>query len=175
MPPEDRTAEFLRLWNAGSRQVYSFILSILPNWADADDAFQETGKVLWDKFGEFRPGSNFMAWACRIAFLSTMELRRRKRRGPRLFSDAFAEAVERGFVQQAEALDARQVALAECMEKLSPRDRDLLRVRYEEGATTASAAARVGRSINAAYKAINRIHEALFHCIERTLRHEGNP
>jgi RNA polymerase sigma-70 factor (ECF subfamily) len=126
MIANDKTSEFVQEWNASSRQVYSFILSLLPNSADADEAFQETGRVLWERFGEFQSGTSFISWACRTAFLKAMELRRRKRRSPLVFSDAFVEAVERGFPQHVEALNARHAALTECMEKLSVSDRDLL-------------------------------------------------
>jgi RNA polymerase sigma-70 factor, ECF subfamily len=173
MTANDQAFEFLALWNASSRQIYSFILSVLPNWADADDAFQETGKALWERFGEFRPGSNFTSWACRIAFMRTRELRRRQRRGPVLFSDAFVNTAEYRCVNRAETLGARHAALSKCMEKLNPRELALLQSRYEDGGTTANTAARLGRSINAVYKAINRIHESLFYCIERTIHQES--
>ena len=169
----DRASEFVLQWNGSSRQVYAFILSLVRNSADADETLQETGRVLWEKFGEFRSGSNFTSWACRTAFISAMELLRRKRRSPLIFSDLFIKAVEEGFARHAEVLSDRHAALVECMEKLAPADRDLLRRRYEEGGTTATAAVGAGKSINVVYKAINRIHESLFHCIERSLRPEG--
>jgi RNA polymerase sigma-70 factor, ECF subfamily len=172
MKTKDQTSDFLALWNASSRQIYGFILSLLPNWSDADDAFQETGKVLWEKFDEFRPGSNFTAWARRIAYIRTMKLRCQKWRGPVVFSDAFADSVECDFVQHVETLNAQHAALAKCIEKLNPRDRALLESRYEEGGTAASAAARAGRSVNAVYKTMNRIHESLFHCVRRALRQD---
>jgi RNA polymerase sigma-70 factor, ECF subfamily len=173
MTTNDETSDFVGLWNASSRQVYAFILSLLANWADADEAFQETARVLWERFSEFRPGSDFTSWACRIAYLRAMELRRRKQRGPLAFSDAFVDTLEYDFVKHAEMFNARHAALIKCSEKLSARDRDLLQRRYKEGGTTANTAAEVNRSINAVYKALNRIHESLFHCIERALRQEG--
>ena len=49
-----------------------------------------------------------------------------------------------------EALDA-------CKQQLSQQDRDLIERRYQPGATTASVAAEVGRSVAAVYKAVVRI------------------
>jgi RNA polymerase sigma-70 factor (ECF subfamily) len=152
MTTNDKASDFVLEWNASSRQVYAFILSLLPNSADADEAFQETGKVLWEKFSEYQSGSSFTSWACRAAFISAMELRRRKRRSP---------------------LACGHSALIECMEKITTSDRDLLRRRYVDGGTVATVAAEVGRSIKVVYKELGRIHESLFRCIERTIRQEG--
>src|SRR5262245_28464343 len=60
--------EFVTLWSAHSRRVYAYIYSLVANWSDADDIFQETSIVLMQKFQEFEPGTSFFAWACRVAY-----------------------------------------------------------------------------------------------------------
>ena len=72
-------------------------------------------------------------------------------------------------------LDDRREALAGCIEKLGPRDRDLLARRFTDGATTQSTSEQVGRSVEAVYKALARIRQALFDCVQRTLAREGQP
>ncbi len=173
MDTKVQNPDFVLLWSASSKQVYAFILSILPNWADADEAFQDTGIVLWNKFAEFTPGTNFTAWACRVAYLRVLYLRRRKRRDPLPFSDAFLESMQDSFSASPASFNVRREALIQCIKKLSARDRDLLNRRYRKDATAATAAAEVNRSLNAVYKALSRIREALFYCIERTLHKEG--
>ena len=69
-------------------------------------------------------------------------------------------------------LDERRNALADCIEKLAPRQRQLLSHRYAAGATIKSAAAQVGQSVDAAYKALTRIREALFDCVSRRAAQE---
>ena len=172
-PTHDQTTDFVSLWTASSRQVYSFILSLLPHWADADEAFQETSRVLWEKFGEFEPGTDFTSWACRTAYYKVLDVRAHRQRGPLAFSDAFVAAVEEEAAAEQEAISPRHAAMLDCMEKLSESDRQLIYLRYREGATTADSAKKLGRSIDAVYKALNRVHQALFHCIERTVRSEG--
>jgi RNA polymerase sigma-70 factor, ECF subfamily len=66
-------------------------------------------------------------------------------------------------------LDERRDALAGCLEKLRPRDRGLLVHRFAEGATIQTAAAHDGRSVEAVYKALAKIRQALFDCVSRTL------
>jgi RNA polymerase sigma-70 factor (ECF subfamily) len=70
-------------------------------------------------------------------------------------------------------LDARRDALAGCIDKLPPRERELLTQRYAEGATTQSTAAAVGRSVDAVYKSLAKLRQALFDCVTRTLAREG--
>ncbi len=59
--------EFVRLLMANERRLLAYILTLLPHVADAQDVLQETSIVLWRKFGEYRPGSDFTAWAYRVA------------------------------------------------------------------------------------------------------------
>ena len=54
-------------------------------------------------------------------------------------------------------------------------DRDLLACRFADGATTQSASEHVGRSVEAVYKALAKIRQALFDCVQRTLARETRP
>jgi len=173
MQTPERTEEFVGLFTLNARRIYGFILSLQPNVADADEIFQETSTVLWRKFEQFESGTDFLAWACQIARYKVMSLRQRVGRERLQFSDEFVENVADESLLAGTALEPRHQALSRCIEKLNQRDRDLLLRRYQEGATTRSIAADVGRSVDAVYKALNRIHEALFQCIQRTLRAEG--
>ena len=170
-PP--RTQEFVQLFTRHARRIYGFIWTLRPNVVDAEEIFQETSAVLWDKFDQFEAGTDFMAWACRIAHYKVLSQQQRRQRDRLHFSEAFIETVAAENQACESTLDARQRALVECLKKLSERDRDLLERRYFAGATTKVVAEQVGRSVDAVYKALNRIHEALFQCIDRTLSVEG--
>src|SRR5262249_9510552 len=71
-------------------------------------------------------------------------------------------------------LNERRDALAGCLEKLSPRDRDLLGRRFADGATVQPTAAQVGRAAEAGYTAPAKIPQALFDCVSRPLAAEGH-
>jgi RNA polymerase sigma-70 factor (ECF subfamily) len=71
-------------------------------------------------------------------------------------------------------LDDRRAALGHCIEKLGPKDRDLLARRFTDGATTQTTAEQVGRSVEAVYKALAKIRQSLFDCVTRTLAREGH-
>jgi RNA polymerase sigma-70 factor (ECF subfamily) len=166
---------FLRLFLQNERRLYAYILTLLPNRADAEDVLQEASLVLWDKFDERHPPDDFAAWGCRIAYFKVLDFYKKSHRSRVRFSQAMLERVAETAVEQAAALqlDERRLALATCVEKLNPRDRDLLTRRFAEGATTQSTAAEVGRSVDAVYKALAKIRQALFDCVTRTLAQEG--
>lgn len=168
----DRTTEFVTLWSESGRQIYSYILSLLPNTHDADEVFSEVSRVLWEKFGEYRSGSNFRAWAMRIAYFKVLRYLDDRKHEPAVFDVEFLQVIHQVAGERSSALEAQYQALAECMKQLRPRDRQLLAIRYEKGATTQRAAEVLGRSADAIYKALQRIRSALFNCITARLAEE---
>ena len=42
-------------------------LALLPNEQDAQDVFQRTSLVLWQKFDQFDSDRDFLPWACGVA------------------------------------------------------------------------------------------------------------
>jgi RNA polymerase sigma-70 factor (ECF subfamily) len=165
---------FLRLFLRNERRIYAYIVTLLPNRADADDVFQEASIVMWDKFDDRHPPEDFAAWGCRIAYFKVLDYYRKRQRCRVRFSQAMLERVAETAIEQASVLqlDDRRDALAACLEKLPPRDQDLLERRFAPGSTTQSTAAAVGRSVDAVYKALAKIRQALFDCVTRTLRRE---
>lgn len=167
-PPGDGARrEIVRLLSENNRRIYAYLYTMLGNADDAEDLLQETCLTIWDKTDEFKPGTNFMAWALRIASHKAMNLIRKKGRAKVLFDQDVFESVARDASEITLELDARHDALRECMKKLQAQDRQILRSRYQEGATVASIATTSGRSVHAIYRALKRIHTALFDCVSR--------
>jgi RNA polymerase sigma-70 factor, ECF subfamily len=162
---------FLRLFLRNERRLYAYILTLLPRRADADDVLQEASLVMWDKFDPAAPPDDFAAWGCRIAYFKVLDFRKKRQRSRVLFSQETLERLAETAVEQTAGLqlDERREALADCLARLRPQDRDLLARRFAEGATTLSTAEQVGRSADAVYKALARIRQALFECVTRTL------
>jgi RNA polymerase sigma-70 factor (ECF subfamily) len=166
---------FLRLFLESERRLFAYILTLLPNRTDADDVLQEASLVMWDKFDADNPPTDFVAWGCRIAYFKVLDFYKKNRRSRVCFSQTMVERVAETAVEQAGTLqlDARRDALAACIEKLSSKDREVLMHRFALGATTESTAAELGRSVHAVYKALSKIREALFGCVNKSLAREG--
>lgn len=169
---DSRADEFVRLLGQHQRRLYLYVLTLVPNAADAEEVLQNTNLVLWREFGQFEPGTNFPAWACRVALNQVLAWRKKRQRDRLQFSDAFVEAVARE-VGDADELDDRACALAQCVEKLPTAQRDLIRLRYTEGGTIETVAARVNRTVEATYRALSRTRQTLHDCVTRQLAREG--
>jgi len=63
-------------------QMYSAALRYTRNPADAEDLVQETYVKAYDKFHQFRPGTNLKAWLYRILTNSYINRYRRQQRRP---------------------------------------------------------------------------------------------
>jgi len=164
-----RYEEFLRLFAAHESRVFAHVLTLLPHWADAEEVFQETCVVLWRSFDQFEIGTDFRAWACRIALHQVIAFRRKRKRERIRFGQDFIEVVAKEADEKAGDLNARLDALGGCIAKLRPRDQELLTLCYRSGATTKSVAERLGRPADTLYKALKRVRRSLFECINRTL------
>jgi RNA polymerase sigma-70 factor (ECF subfamily) len=170
MASEPQSPEaFVRLFSRHEARIHAYILTMVPNWADAADILQETSAVLWRKFEQFEPDTNFFAWACQVARLEVHSFRKRNRHQALAFSDEFIEAVAERATTLADQLEARQALLADCMEKLRSRDREMLRLRYVDGSSIDAVAKQTGRTMEAVYKALQRVRRQLFECTERAV------
>lgn len=166
---------FARLFAAHERRIYSYIFSLLGDWAAADDVFQETCVVLWTKHADFQPGTDFAGWACRIARFKVLKYRRQCRRRLPFVGGQFLETVAAARESQAESGPDWLSKLSECIDKLSPRDRRIIQGRYAEEQTIKQFAARIGLSANTAYKALCRIRGELLDCLQKAAAREEHP
>jgi RNA polymerase sigma-70 factor, ECF subfamily len=160
------------------RRLYGYIHVLVPNPHDAEDILQETCQVICEKFDEFTEGTDFAAWACQIAWWRVRAARTKYARSKVVFGDDILESLSNTATAMHDELNLRGEALTHCLEKLPPRDRQLVLTRYERGATVADAAERSGRTLEAAYKALMRIRKLLFDCVTHrlnTLITEGQP
>src|SRR4051794_41905793 len=69
-PPNeaDSRKRLMALMTRHQRQIFSYIYVLVHNRSDAEDLLQETSLVICEKFNEFKEGTDFVAWACQIAY-----------------------------------------------------------------------------------------------------------
>ena len=90
-------------------------------------------------------------------------------RSPLVFQEDLMEKLS----DDAENLDgfgSLQRALAQCMEKLTKRNRELIRIRYEQGMSLEDSAKELGKPKGTVSMALYRIRIALWRCVERTMK-----
>ena len=173
-PADGVSAEFIGLLTGSQRKLYAFILSLVRNPSDADDILQEANLVMWRKWQDFQPGTNFEAWAFTVARFQVMAFRKRQQRSRLHFDD---ELVELLAIDAADVLgeehDPRRLALSSCLQKLKPDHRKLVARRYEPGGCVNDMAAEQGRTPKAVSEMLRRIRKTLMTCIETSLARES--
>jgi RNA polymerase sigma-70 factor (ECF subfamily) len=155
--------------NASQRSLYAFILTLVPRREDAYDILQETNLVLWQKRQDFLKGTNFFAWASRIARNKVLMHRRKLRRDRLCFDDILVGKLADDVAGEPFFGDDWLSPLWQCVEKLVDDDRVLLEKRYVEGLQARHIADQVGRSPGAIAQALYRIRLTLMRCIDAAL------
>lgn len=167
-----QTADFMRLFTQHARAIYVYIQVLLHDDTAADDAFQEVSLQLWEDFSKFRPGTDFYAWAKQIAYYKVLHHHTRRQRERKHFSALLDTRLANDLERWAGELGAQRQALAACVDRLPAEDRELIERRYSPQATVKLTAEQLGCSVDSVYRSLRRIHQMLFHCVTRTLRHE---
>jgi RNA polymerase sigma-70 factor (ECF subfamily) len=168
----DARKRLVTLLTRHQRQIFSYIYVLVPKRADAEDLLQETSLVICEKFGEFREGTDFVAWACQIAYWRVRYSRQKFARSKVLFDQEVVDLLAQTASEMVDELDERHEALATCLQRLHPRDRSMLLARYEPGGTVEEAAKRSGRTLQTAYKALARLRKLLLDCVSTRLSRE---
>lgn len=168
---DDRKREFVALLTRNERRLYGYILSLVPDWNNADEILQETNIRLWEEFGRFEQGTDFHAWALRVAYYQVLTWRKNRSRQKLIYDESLLEEIRATQDEMNDLLETRRDALRRCLEQINPESRRLLAQYYGEGLRINEIAASMNRSVQAVYKAVQRIRSSLHGCIERRLRH----
>ncbi len=169
----EQQKELMRLMTQHQRRLYGYIYTLLPYRDAAQDVLQETSLTICEKFSEFQLGTDFVAWAFQVAYWEVRRAKQKYARSKLVFGEEALAAVAATAAELVPELDARREALQHCLQKLHPRDREFVLLRYESAQGVEEAAQRVGRSMFAAYKALNRIRKLLFDCVSQRLEQEA--
>jgi RNA polymerase sigma-70 factor, ECF subfamily len=165
----ESTPEFLHLFCTAQPRLFAYILTMVPKWHDAEEILQETSVALWQSFDQFRPATDFWAWAKTTAFHRVLSFRKRQKRLAMPLSDQFVEVMDKEFDKLTGELEEQLQAMAECVDRLSPEERELITACYEPGAVTRDVAIQLGHPPGTVYKSLTRIRRTLMKCIEQTL------
>lgn len=168
------TQEVLQLFVRHQPRIKGFILALLPDFAAAEDVLQETFLVVQKKAEEFEAGSNFLAWAFRIARFQVMKAQAAHQRQADRLSDAVLESLAE--CAPVEPWDDRRLALLPgCLDKLAPQARRIVELFYRDEHKPQEIAQRLSWTPAAVSVALSRARKALRECIERQLAHHTSP
>ena len=169
--PESPDEQFVQMLAGHERQLRAFIRSMGLDWSAVDDVVQTVSLVMWRKWDQFDPDTDFMQWARVITRFEVLKFRRKMARDRHVFRDDVMELL----ADAAEELDSQasadnhRAALQQCLNSLPAKSGRLIRAAYEGDRTICDVAEDVGQSATAFYKTLNRIREKLRHCVQQRL------
>lgn len=172
---DDKSSQFISCFARNQHAVHAYVRALVPNRTDADDIMQEVSLALWNKWHTFDPETNFVRWACAVAFIEILRYRRKMAKDRMWLNESLLEILTTDFCKNAERYTARLDALTSCLEKLHFEDRRLIDIRYREGGSVESLANESGRPQSTVYKMLLRIRESLRRCIDRTMAAQLHP
>ena len=157
-------------------QLSLFISGVLFAFPDdVADVLQDTNYALIAKAGTYDPGKPFLPWAISFAKNQIRAYRTRKGRERLVFDNDLLDLYERAAFASAPAggASARSDHLAECLERLSADERNLIERHYFRGEAFTRIAQTERRQESAVRVAVFRIRKSLGDCIDRFCRLGG--
>jgi RNA polymerase sigma-70 factor (ECF subfamily) len=163
-------ASFVERLTACQQPLFSYINALLAGDANGRDVLQETNIELWLKADQYDPEKPFLPWAYRFAYYRVLNYRKSQGASKVVFSDEVLRAVDEAHRATPETGDERLPALAICLTKLQPSQRDLIRLRYEEGCPPSEIARLMGATEDQVGGRLYRVRRLLHECIARQVR-----
>lgn len=166
--PPQLSIESLFLQQAAA--VRGFVMGLVPDRAAADDVFQEVFLTVKQRGADFQRDGNFLAWVRGIARNKVLEHYRRQRKTPLPFDEELLTLLTESADSADKLLERRREVLAKCLERLAPRAREIVDLRYGDHALTPpKIAEQLAWTTNAVNVALARARAFLRDCTRRML------
>lgn len=165
--------QFVTLFVRHESAVHSFIMTLVPSMADAEEVLQEASMTMWRRFDQYQSGTSFRNWAFQIAKYTAFNFVRKRARDRHRFSEAVMTQLAEQAEREQSDREARRRTLEHCIAKLGEAERAVLAGCYAEGVTIKQYALAEGRTPNAVSKQLNRVRRVLLLCVQETLRLEA--
>lgn len=169
-----RVEAYAEIVRQHQEDIWRIAAFALHDVSTTEDLVQQVFVNAYLNLGRYDPGRDFGTWLRTIARnLVRKELRRslRETRKLRAYRDHLMEpfASDEDIESHEAHLDAVRGALAECREKLSPRDEEALDLRYGRSMGFKDIARALGRTVEATRQMLQRVRLALRRCIEERM------
>lgn len=132
-----------RLIGRYGQEVHAVTFSICRDYQQAEDLTAETLSIAWRRIGSLRDPARLRAWLLRIATRQALRYLRRLRAHPTVQQENL-EVTSPSF--ESAALD--RVGIAQAMDRLPPRMRAMIALRYLADLTVEEISVATGRSKN---------------------------
>ncbi|MEO2044956.1 MAG: sigma-70 family RNA polymerase sigma factor [Pirellulales bacterium] len=170
LPNQRQDADrFVELLGKQERHILPYVYSITGDWNDTEEVTQRVRLKLWKQFDKYNENLSFGAWARAIAYYEVLTYRKEKLRRPDFLNDTIISKLNETYEELSAPGDERHDALQECLEKLEPKDREIVANYYADLGKSADLSEKVGLTVEALRQKLYRIRKQLFGCVQRKL------
>lgn len=163
----DRQQRFTEQFVRCDRRLFGFVITLLPNFAEAEDAYQETCMRIWAKWDEYDSSRDFLAWACGFAKNVVRELRQKQFCGQTLLGEQAMERIAAIRFRLDLASESWKSRLDDCLQELPSEHRDMVARCYAGEESIKAIAEELHMTHAALYMRMSRIRRLLLECLER--------
>ena len=158
---------FNELFLRHQKDVFAYILTLVPDRDDAAEIYQQTCLALLEKQAEYDPQRAFFPWSCGFALNEVRRFRRAHHRERTQLSDAVIESLADVQLKSASQIERQLDLLMECLDSLPIDTRETLMECYAHHGGMRDLAARLALDPNTLYKRLERIRKILMECMEK--------
>ena len=158
--------EILRFLMQSRERISAAAWVVVQDAHVAEDIFQNTVLKAVTKDVSFEAEAALLSWAYITTRRDGLDWIRKHRRELVGCDPEILDLLEKDWQNEQVALaGARIDALRECIDRLPDKSTQLLRLRYFEGFSCGEISDQVNAKLDAVYKRLSRIHEALRICV----------
>ncbi len=168
--------EFARSFEECQHELLAYILTMVPRYADALDLLQESAAAMWANYADYEPRCAFVFWARKYAHIQVLKYRKSERYRSWMlnpFDEQTIEVLATAHQQHGGVLGLYDDALANCLEKLTEAEYELLHHRYWKDSNLRNLAASQGLSEHQIYRRLQAIRHLLRECVELQIAEWG--
>ncbi len=156
-------------WVSVRPVIRAYLIAATGSAEEAEELLAKVALATVAQAGRFDSAKPFAPWAMGIAKIEVLRHRRDQARGKLRFGEAALTALETALAKAAPEADARLAALAACLQTISGKAKEAVRLAYTEGLSGAQAAKKMGIEQGHFFVLLSRARSALRHCIENRM------
>ena len=159
--------ELIRTLIGQKTNIMAYVFFLVGNNEIAEDIFQNISILAYQKCDSINDEDHLMAWLRVAARNESLQTIRTQSRSRVRFDSNMIDQLE-PYWEQFDHQDSKlQDRLLSCLKKLSPKAREMVKLRYYECVSGDIIARKLKISTNAVYVGLSRVHRNLAKCIQR--------
>lgn len=165
----DRT-EILRVLMPERTKQIALAWSILRQSDLSEDAYQDMLARVLENDSTFEGPQHLRDWSWKVLRNRCYELIRQRKYQVKLLDESILDLVDAELeCRETSDMTLKADALQSCLDGLSEKSRETIRMRYFEGLRGKQVAEKLGRKPETVYKTLQRIYVTLGECIQQKL------